>query len=66
MSTTQFDVTESDRIALDVPDGLASSESKLVYVFLAASGGATVEELHDALGIHKISLYPASTPSSIR
>lgn len=58
MSATTFDTTEPDRIAIDVPEGLASAESKLVYVFLAASNGATVEELNDALDIRKISLFP--------
>jgi predicted transcriptional regulator len=58
MSSTQFDTTDTDRIAIDVPDDLTSSESKLVYLFLAASDGATIEELHDALDIRKISLFP--------
>lgn len=58
MSATTFDTTESDRIAIDVPEGLTSAESKLVYVFLAASDGATVEELNEALDISKISLFP--------
>jgi predicted transcriptional regulator len=58
MSTTQFDTATPEPARIDVPDGLTSSESKLVYVFLAATDGATVEELHDALDIRKISLYP--------
>ncbi len=58
MSATQFDATESDRIAIDVPEGLTAAESKLVYVFLAASDGATIDELTDALEISKISLFP--------
>lgn len=56
MSATQFDTTGTDSIT--VPDDLRSSESKLVYLFLAASDGATIEELHDALDIRKISLFP--------
>jgi predicted transcriptional regulator len=56
MSTTTL--TEPDRTAIDVPDALCSAESKLVYVFLAASDGATVAELHEALGLRKISLFP--------
>lgn len=58
MSATTFDTTETDRIAIDVPEGLTAAESKLVYVFLAASDGATVEELNAALDISKISLFP--------
>lgn len=58
MSATQFDTTDTDRIDIDVPDDLASAESKLVYLFLTASDGATIEELHDSLDIRKISLFP--------
>jgi predicted transcriptional regulator len=58
MSASTFDATDADRIAIDVPDGLTATESKLVYVFLAAADGATVEELNEALGIRKISLFP--------
>lgn len=58
MSTTQFDATDSNRIAIDVPADLTAAESKLVYVFLAVSNGATVEELADSLDIDKISLFP--------
>jgi len=54
MSATQFDTTDT----LDVPDDLTAPESKLVYLFLAASSGATVEELHEALDIRRISLFP--------
>jgi hypothetical protein len=56
MSTTQL--TDVDRTAIEVPDALRSAESKLVYVFLAAADGATVAELHDALGLRKITLFP--------
>ena len=58
MSATTFDTTDTDRIAIDVLDGLTAAESKLVYVFLAASDGATIDELTDALEISKISLFP--------
>ncbi|WP_251342160.1 TrmB family transcriptional regulator [Haloplanus halophilus] len=61
MSTTHLDTTgpdASDDTSLDVPDGLNSAESKLVYVFLAAAEGATVEELHEALDLRKITLFP--------
>ena len=58
MGATTFDATETDRIVIDVPEGLTAAESKLVYVFLAASDGATVEELDAALDMNKISLFP--------
>ncbi|MFB6196549.1 MAG: TrmB family transcriptional regulator [Haloplanus sp.] len=55
-ATIQRDAT--DRTALEVPDAISSAESKLVYVFLTAADGATVEELHDALDLRKITLFP--------
>jgi len=58
MSTTQFETTDAERTAIDVPNDLTSAESKLVYLFLTATDGATVDELHDALDIRKISLFP--------
>lgn len=58
MSATQFDTTDADRTSIDVPDDLTSAESKLVYLFLTATDGATIEELHEALDIRKISLFP--------
>lgn len=57
MNATQFDTTET-ATRIDVPDDLTSAESKLVYLFLTARGGATIAELHDALDIRKISLFP--------
>ncbi|GAB3320372.1 TrmB family transcriptional regulator [Haloplanus salinarum] len=60
MSATHLaaDVSERDRPNIDVPETLRSAESKLVYVFLAATDGATVEELHEALDLRKITLFP--------
>ncbi|GAB6860806.1 MarR family transcriptional regulator [Haloplanus litoreus] len=58
MSATHLDTPDADRTTIDVPDELSSAESKLVYVFLAATDGATVEELHEALGLRKITLFP--------
>lgn len=41
-----------------VPIGeLPSPRTKLVYLYLRAADGATVEELHDALGIRYLELY---------
>ncbi|WP_251331175.1 TrmB family transcriptional regulator [Haloplanus pelagicus] len=58
MSTTHLETPDPDRPAIDVPDTIRSAESKLVYVFLAATDGATVDELHDALDLRKITLFP--------
>jgi len=58
MSATKFDTADTDRTGIDVPDAITAAESKLVYLFLATTDGATVEELHDALDIGKISLFP--------
>ncbi|AZH23878.1 TrmB family transcriptional regulator [Haloplanus aerogenes] len=55
MSATQFDTPDT---GIDVPDDLTSAESKLVYLFLTATDGASIDELHDALDIRKISLFP--------
>lgn len=60
MTAITFDAgtTGRDQSSINVPETLQSAESKLVYVFLAASGGATVEELHEALHLRKITLFP--------
>jgi len=60
MSTTYLDAETAgrDRPSIDVPESLQSAESTLVYVFLAAADGATVEELHEALDLRKITLFP--------
>jgi predicted transcriptional regulator len=42
----------------EIPDGLDSPRSKLVYLYLATSEAGTVEEVRDALDIELISLYP--------
>ncbi|ELY39229.1 MarR family transcriptional regulator [Natronorubrum tibetense] len=39
-----------------VPDELDSAQAKLVYVFLEATGGATVEELGETLALKKLSI----------
>ncbi|MFB6101671.1 MAG: TrmB family transcriptional regulator [Haloplanus sp.] len=60
MSATRSDTPGIDGIAteIDVPDTLTGPESKLVYLFVAAAGEATVDELHEALDIRKINLFP--------
>ncbi|WP_211263632.1 helix-turn-helix domain-containing protein [Halalkalicoccus paucihalophilus] len=35
-----------------------SSTSKLVYVYLSSSEPATIDELHAALDVEKLTLYP--------
>jgi len=42
----------------DLPDDLTAADSKLVYLFVAVSDGATVDDLQTALDIKKISLFP--------
>lgn len=39
-----------------VPDGLESAQSKLVYVYLQATGGATTDELGERLSMKKINV----------
>ncbi|RCU46064.1 hypothetical protein DU504_01370 [Haloplanus salinus] len=56
MSTTQTIARTTDR--LDLPDDLTAADSKLVYLFVAVSDGATVDDLQTALDIKKISLFP--------
>ena len=43
---------------LTVPEDLTSPRSKLVYLYLVAAGGGTVDDLHAALGERKIALHP--------
>jgi len=56
MNTTQLINRAADR--LDLPDELTAADSKLVYLFVAVSDGATVDDLQVALDIKKISLFP--------
>ena len=50
----------STRIAeqFEVPDDLTAAESKLVYVAVAVSDGATVDDLQASLNLKKITLFP--------
>jgi DNA-binding MarR family transcriptional regulator len=56
MSTTQMISRAAD--GFDLPDDLTAADSKLVYLFVAVSDGATVDDLQTALDIKKISLFP--------
>jgi DNA-binding MarR family transcriptional regulator len=56
MNATQMVGRTTDR--LDLPDDLTAADSKLVYLFVAVSDGATVDDLQAALDIKKISLFP--------
>jgi predicted transcriptional regulator len=40
-----------------LPDRLVSASAKLVYLYLARAGSATVSELSTALDMRKLSLY---------
>ena len=46
-STSQFDA---------VPERLDSPQSKLVYIYLEATGGATVDDLNQTLAMKKITV----------
>jgi DNA-binding MarR family transcriptional regulator len=56
MNTTRMLDRAADR--LDLPDELSAADSKLVYLFVAVSDGATVDDLQASLDIKKISLFP--------
>lgn len=56
MNTTQMMSQTTERF--DVPDQISAAESKLVYLFVSVSDGATIDELQAALDIQKISLFP--------
>lgn len=56
MSTIKTMARTTDRF--DLPDDLTAADSKLVYLFVAVSDGATVDDLQTALDIKKISLFP--------
>lgn len=49
---------ETDRSAPSVPVELESAGTKLVYVYLDAAGGATIDDLRESLGMKTITLYP--------
>ncbi|WP_435066437.1 MarR family transcriptional regulator [Haloplanus sp. C73] len=57
MSQTQT-IGSRPTTQLDVPDELNASDSKLVYLFVAASDGATVDDLAENLDLKKITLFP--------
>jgi DNA-binding IclR family transcriptional regulator len=42
--------------ALEIPEGIDSPRAKLVYLYLATAGGATVAEARDELGLPKLTL----------
>jgi len=64
MSATQM-ISRSTN-APDLPDDLTAADSKLVYLFVAVSDGATVDDLQTALDIKKISLFPVLNTLSKR
>jgi DNA-binding IclR family transcriptional regulator len=41
-----------------IPDAIDSAEAKLVYVSLVAADGGTVAELHRALDMKRLALFP--------
>lgn len=56
MNTSQMLSRTADRF--DLPDDLTAADSKLVYLFVSVSDGATVDDLQSGLDIKKISLFP--------
>jgi DNA-binding MarR family transcriptional regulator len=56
MNTTQMINHTADRF--DLPNELTAADSKLVYLFVSVSDGATVDDLQTSLDIKKISLFP--------
>ncbi|KYH24291.1 hypothetical protein HAPAU_32740 [Halalkalicoccus paucihalophilus] len=42
---------------LDLPETLDTADAKLVYLYLRIENEATIDELHTALGMKKITLY---------
>ncbi|WP_423751343.1 helix-turn-helix domain-containing protein [Salinirarus marinus] len=51
--------TESTRTQSRTPPAeLVSAESKLVYFYLRSCESATVDDLHESLGMKKITIYP--------
>lgn len=47
----------ADPTAVEVPDGLSSSQSKLVYLYLATHNGVTESELCESLDMKRLALY---------
>lgn len=48
---------EPRRTVREVPDGIESPRAKLVYVALATTDRATVDELAEGLGMRKLALF---------
>lgn len=48
----------SKRRPTSLPDELASSTAKLVYLSLSTDGFATVDQLRADLGVSKLTLFP--------
>ena len=54
MTSVQTAVTKR---AVSIPDDIESPRAKLVYLYLSTTEAATIEELQEALGMKKITLY---------
>ncbi|MFB6168531.1 MAG: MarR family transcriptional regulator [Haloferacaceae archaeon] len=57
MSAQTYADLAPDR-SLTVPDSIDSPQAKLVFVYLTATAGATVDELHERLDLPRLSLFP--------
>lgn len=58
MHTSNSASLRTEFVPRTVPETLSSAEAKLVYLYLTGVGGSTVEDLHRALGMKKLSLFP--------
>lgn len=48
----------SPHVDRPLPETLTTADAKLVYLYLSIEEDATIDELHAALGMKKITLYP--------
>ena len=54
MTSVQTGVTQRP---LSIPEDIESPRAKLIYLYLTTTESATIEELQQALGMKKITLY---------
>lgn len=55
MQTQEHRSAETARIE-PIPEDIESTQAKLVYVYLATTGSATIDELRETLALKKITL----------
>lgn len=57
MTTKQRQQHQPDA-PFSLPDEFETADTKLVYLYLRVETEATIDELHTALGMKKLTLYP--------